>query len=145
MESGTDFLKGKFDTFQPMTFKIINLTLLRHLFCTSSSQLLVPVACRKKATRSTFSPTRFRVTWIQRVTWILLSIFPPHCYFPELFPVLPNALTMYTVFLSHSLALSPPRPAPSPALSNPSVGLCHSGQREDPTAHPTCSSAPPLR
>lgn len=49
-------------------YKIVNITLQRHPFCTSSSQLLVQVACGIKATRSTFSSfvslSHFHVTWI---------------------------------------------------------------------------------
>lgn len=70
---------------------------------------------------------------------LLLSIFSPHYYFPELFPVFPNALTTYTFFLSHCLALSPFPPKPSPALSRLIllwVSVTQNWQhREDPLPH----------
>lgn len=92
-------------------YKIVNHTWPGDPLCTSSSQLLVQVACWKKAIRSIFSPSHAHITWTH-----LLSIFSPHYYLPELSPVFPNVLTTYTVFLSQSLALAPfPRktwPAP---------------------------------
>ncbi|KFQ57725.1 Vitellogenin-2, partial [Pelecanus crispus] len=71
----------------------------------------------------------------------LLSIFSPHCDFPEPLPsALPNALTTYTFFLSPSLALCPFAPKPSQALSHlilPRVSVTRgAGRTRCPTAHP---------
>ncbi|KFP98667.1 Vitellogenin-2, partial [Haliaeetus albicilla] len=69
----------------------------------------------------------------------LSSVFSAHYYFPELFPAFPNALATYSFLLSHSLALSPFPPKPSPALSHLTllwVSVSRAWQpREDPLPH----------
>lgn len=125
-------------------YKIVNLTLLRQPLCTSSSrsQLLAQVACRKKATRPTFSPTRFGVTWIhlsrpsfQHITTSLNSSQPS----PTLSPHTPSSSA--TALLFPHFPLSPhPLCLTWPFCGSLSVAPGSPGRTRCPTARPTCRS-----